>query len=110
MTSSNDVGVFGEVANRSWAVVRRLLRRPNKIAFWLTIAAFASVVGTYLLWSHALPWEPTPKVVLVMLLADLALLLILGGFLGRYLVALWADHRQGKPVRNCMSVSRCYFP
>jgi len=96
MTSSNDVGVFGEVANRSWAVVRRLLRRPNKIAFWLTIAAFASVVGTYLLWSHALPWEPTPKVVLVMLLADLALLLILGGFLGRYLVALWADHRQGK--------------
>ena len=96
MTASNDVGVFEEFVGRSMAAAGRLLRHPNKIAFWLTVATAASVFATYLLWSGALPLEAKPHVVLSMLLADLALLLILGGFLGRYLVALWADHRQGK--------------
>ncbi len=96
MTASNDAGVLEEVVGRSLAAAGRLFRHPNKIAFWLTNATAISVLFTYLIWSGATPWEPRPNVVLTMLLADLALLLILGALLGRYLVALWADHRRGK--------------
>ncbi len=96
MTTSNEVGVLEEFVTRSLGAAGRLFRRPNKVAFWLTIATGVSVFSTSLLWSGALPWAPTPDAVLSMLLVDLALLLILGAFLGRYLVALWADHQQGK--------------
>ncbi len=96
MSASDEIGVFEEMLGRSLAAAGRVFRHPNKIAFWLTIATAASVLVTYLLWTGATPWDPKPNVVLRILLADLVLLLILGGLLGRYLVALWADHRQGK--------------
>ena len=73
----------------------RLLGRGRRLTLLLSIACLASLLATILVWSGATPAEPSPGVVLTLLVADLVLLLCLGALLARQIVQLWAERRSG---------------
>ena len=73
----------------------RLLGRGRWLTLALLSACLVSVLATILVWSGATPAEPSPGVVLTLLVADLVLLLCLGALLARQIVQLWAERRSG---------------
>src|SRR5437660_10797973 len=77
---------------RSWAGGIGLWR---KIAIALAAAALASGIATYLALTGAPPFGPRPGVVLTLLNLDLVLLLALAALVGKRMVQVWMQRRQG---------------
>ena len=66
-----------------------------KLAVVLSLGAVVAGVATYLAFTGTAPFGPDPAAVLVLLLADLAILLTLSAVILRRLVLLWVARRRG---------------
>ncbi len=81
-----------------WGALSRWTARVDlgrKLAIGLTVAALASGIATYAALTGAGPIAREPRLVLLLLNADLALLLALGALVARRLVRVWAERRRG---------------
>ena len=75
-----------------WA---RQVGLTGKLALALALATVASGIATYMAWTGSAPHIPNPRVVLILLIVDLALVLSLGALIARHLVRLWMARREG---------------
>jgi two-component system nitrogen regulation sensor histidine kinase NtrY len=75
--------------------VLRALSRPSLIALWVAIAAVASGVVTYLTLSGLVPYNPTPSILIGLLLMNLTLVLTLAALIAWRLTRLWMQRRKG---------------
>ncbi len=76
----------------------RLLRavsRPSLIALAVGLAAIVSGAVTYLTLAGLAPYEPTPSVMIALLLVNITLVLALAGLIAWRLARLWAQRRSG---------------
>lgn len=67
----------------------------GKLAVALALAAMASGVTTYIVWTGSAPQTPNPRVVLILLIIDLVLVLSFGALIARHMVRLWVARRAG---------------
>lgn len=75
-----------------WA---RQASMSGKLPIALAIAAFASGMATYTVWTGSAPLTQNSRVVLILLTIDLVLVLSLGALIARHLVQLWVARRAG---------------
>ena len=75
--------------------VLRALSRPSLIALWVSLAAVASGVVTYLTLSGLVPYDPTPTIMIGLLLINLTLVLTLAALIAWRLTRLWVQRRRG---------------
>jgi len=73
----------------------RALSRPSLIALGVGLAAIVSGVVTYLTLTGLAPYEPTPSVMIALLLINITLVLALAGLIAWRLVRLWTERRSG---------------
>jgi two-component system nitrogen regulation sensor histidine kinase NtrY len=67
----------------------------GRVPFFLVIAAIISGVATYVALTNTDYLSTSPKIVLVLINADIVLLLLLGVVVSRKLVEIWAARRRG---------------
>ena len=75
--------------------VLRALSRPSLIALWVALAAVASGVVTYLTLSGLVPYNPTPTMLIGLMLVNLTLVLALAALIAWRLTRLWMQRRKG---------------
>ena len=80
------------------SVLHRLRRFDfeRKLALLLSILAVISGIATYFMISTAPPYGRSVQTVVLLLQVDVILLLLLGVIIGRRLVMLVLEHRQGR--------------
>ncbi len=73
----------------------RAVSRPSLIAVFVAVAAIISGGVTYAHLTGMMPYEPTPQVLVILLLVNLTLVLTLAALILWRLVGLWAERRSG---------------
>ncbi|MEQ8285325.1 PAS domain-containing sensor histidine kinase [Thalassospira sp.] len=71
------------------------LGQSRRFAFGLVAAALISVTATYLAMTGTAPFRPDPRLILLLLNADLVLVLLLATLVARKLVQIWVERRRG---------------
>ncbi|PKR59474.1 sensor histidine kinase NtrY-like [Thalassospira lohafexi] len=71
------------------------LGQSRRFAFGLVAAALISVTATYLAMTGTAPFQPDPRLILLLLNADLVLVLLLATLVARKLVQIWVERRRG---------------
>ncbi|NIZ02241.1 sensor histidine kinase NtrY-like [Thalassospira lucentensis] len=71
------------------------LGQSRRFAFGLVSAALISVTATYLAMTGTAPFQPDPRLILLLLNADLVLVLLLATLVARKLVQIWVERRRG---------------
>ena len=71
------------------------LGQSRRFTFGLVAAALISVTATYLAMTGTAPFQPDPRLILLLLNADLVLVLLLATLVARKLVQIWVERRRG---------------
>jgi two-component system nitrogen regulation sensor histidine kinase NtrY len=71
------------------------LGQSRRFAFGLVTAALVSVTATYLAMTGTAPFQPDPRLILLLLNIDLVLVLLLATLVARKLVQIWVERRRG---------------
>ena len=71
------------------------LGQSRRFAFGLVTAALVSVMATYLAMTGTAPFQPDPRLILLLLNVDLVLVLLLATLVARKLVQIWVERRRG---------------
>ncbi len=71
------------------------LGQSRRFAFGLVAAALISVTATYLAMTGTAPFQPDPRLILLLLNADLVLVLLLATLVARKLVQIRVERRRG---------------
>lgn len=71
------------------------LGQSRRFAFGLVSAALISVTATYLAMTGTAPFQPDPRLILLLLNVDLVLVLLLATLVARKLVQIWVERRRG---------------
>lgn len=95
MVETTDRGRLETAFAESFVPWARQFGLSGKLAFALAFATFASGMATYTAWTGSAPQAPNPRVVLILLVIDLALVLSLGAVIARHMVRLWVARRSG---------------
>ena len=77
-----------------WQVIRTA-SSPSRLAAGVGLLAVVSGVATYATVTGLVPYHPTSRSLIALLLTNLALVLSLGGLIGWRLVRLWIARRSG---------------
>jgi len=80
------------VASSPFALLRAL-SRPSLIALFVALAAVVSGAVTYATLTGLAPFEPTPGILVIMLLVNVILVLALGALIAWRMTRLWAQRR-----------------
>ncbi|MFP6725221.1 MAG: two-component sensor histidine kinase, partial [Alphaproteobacteria bacterium] len=95
MGETTDHGRLETAFTKHFVPWARQVGLTGKLALALAIATVASGISTYMAWTGSAPHIPNPRVVLILLIIDLALVLSLGALIARHLVRLWMARREG---------------
>ncbi|MCC9622891.1 PAS domain-containing sensor histidine kinase [Thalassospira sp. MA62] len=71
------------------------LGQSRRFAVGLVAAALVSVTATYLVMTGTAPFQPDPRLILLLLNVDLVLVLVLASLVARKLVQIWVERRRG---------------
>jgi len=80
-------GMIGLLRGASW---------PSQLALVVALAAIGSGVFTYAILMGLTPYDPTPPVMVVLLLVNLTLVLTLAALIAWRLTNLWSERRSGR--------------
>jgi two-component system nitrogen regulation sensor histidine kinase NtrY len=87
--------VVGTPARAGFWQVIRAASSPSRLAAGVGLLAVMSGVATYATVTGLVPYHPTSRMLIALLLTNLALVLSLGGLIGWRLMRLWIARRSG---------------